>query len=153
MPALLYALRCVKIVYFVRVSIKKMNVHYRDLNYRALYKCQGHLLQSEVLPILSSSSRKNESNAVSPSQSGYKFVLWRQFFQVVWHVPMTRATCHFVSIQISYQPRSHRLPMWNVIGPVQIGSAVQLQWLNSSNHVPRAIGPCQVAQTVCQSTS
>ena len=39
---------------------------YRDLNPRPLYKCQGHLLQSEVLPILSSSSSKDESNAVFP---------------------------------------------------------------------------------------
>ena len=37
---------------------------YRDWNPSPLYKCQGQLLQSEALPILSPSSRKDESIAV-----------------------------------------------------------------------------------------
>ena len=126
---------------------------YRDWNPRLLYKCQGHLLQSEALPMLSSSSRKDESMPFFPSRSGCKFWLQRQLCEVVWHVQMARATCHFVNIQISTQTRSHRFPVSNVVGPLQIASAVRLQWQNSSNHVPRVISTWQAAEDIFQTTS
>ena len=97
---------------------------------------------------LLSSSRKDESNADFPVPIGPP--VWD--LEVISLTCLAQARCHFVSVQESTQSRSHRLPVsthrlpvLNVVGPVQIESAVRLQSKLAKSRatchrlVPRAI--------------
>ena len=111
------------------------------MNPRPLYKCQGRILQSEALPMLSLSSRKDEPNAVFPVSIVLQVWILEAIFSSCMHVRMARSTCHFVSTQILTQPRSHRYPVSNVVGPVRCSrSAATTKFVKSRatyhRHVP-----------------
>ena len=90
--------------------------------------------------MLSSSSHKDKSNVDFPVLIGLPVWVLEAILSSCMARANSRATCHFTSIHISTQLRSHRFPLSNIAGPVHVVSAVRLQSVNSLSHVPRAIG-------------